>query len=107
MQATPHRALAREAARQGIVLLKNDRGILPLRKDLDFIAVIGPNADAIYNQLGDYTAPQPPGAIVTPRQGIAAAVLPRTVVRYARGCAVRDRPWPALARLSTRCARRA
>jgi len=49
------RALAREAARQSIVLLKNDH-LLPLKK-LRTIAVIGPNADAARHQLGDYSYP--------------------------------------------------
>jgi beta-glucosidase len=47
------RALAREAARASVVLLKND-GTLPLRDDLATIAVIGPNADSARNLLGDY-----------------------------------------------------
>ncbi|HEX5898452.1 MAG TPA: glycoside hydrolase family 3 N-terminal domain-containing protein [Solirubrobacteraceae bacterium] len=47
------RALAREAARASIVLLGND-GTLPLRGDLQTIAVIGPNADSARNLLGDY-----------------------------------------------------
>lgn len=84
-----HKALAREVAREGMVLLKND-GVLPLRKDLKSVAVIGPNADMLYNQLGDYTAPQDPSEIVTPLQGIRAAVSKSTMVRYAKGCAVRD-----------------
>jgi beta-glucosidase len=49
------RLLAREAARQSIVLLKND-GLLPLRK-LPVLAVIGPNADAPRHLLGDYSYP--------------------------------------------------
>ncbi|MDE6645011.1 MAG: glycoside hydrolase family 3 C-terminal domain-containing protein, partial [Muribaculaceae bacterium] len=51
------REIAREVARQSITLLKND-GVLPLSRDISSIAVIGPNADTQYNQLGDYTAPQ-------------------------------------------------
>jgi len=47
------RALAREMARQSIVLLAND-GTLPLRTDLRTVAVIGPNADDARNLLGDY-----------------------------------------------------
>ena len=52
-------ATARQAAQESITLLKND-GILPLSKNLK-VAVIGPNADNVYNMLGDYTAPQPDG----------------------------------------------
>lgn len=84
-----HRDLALQAAREGVVLLENN-GILPLKKNLRRIAVIGPNADTPYNQLGDYTAPQPEGKIITPLKGIRAAVGSRTRVDYVRGCGVRD-----------------
>lgn len=77
-------------AEEGTVLLKNDNGVLPLSKSLRRIAVIGPNADTPYNQLGDYTAPQAREAIVTVCDGIKAAVGKQTEVVYAKGCAVRD-----------------
>jgi beta-glucosidase len=48
------RALAREIARQSIVLLKNEGGLLPLAKNIDTLAVIGPNANQPRNLLGDY-----------------------------------------------------
>jgi beta-glucosidase len=51
-----NRALARQIARQSMVLLKND-GLLPLKKDLATLAVIGPNADDARNLLGDYSYP--------------------------------------------------
>lgn len=85
-----HRRLAREVARQSIILLKNANDTLPLKKDLDSIAVIGPNADSVYNQLGDYTAPQPEGKVVTVLEGIRRAVGKGTVVRYAKGCGIRN-----------------
>ena len=50
-----HKELARQVAREGVVLLKNE-GVLPLSKHIGHLAVIGPNADEMYNQLGDYTA---------------------------------------------------
>ncbi|RRT76700.1 hypothetical protein B296_00016563 [Ensete ventricosum] len=51
-----HRQLALEAARQGIVLLKNDRGFLPLRKhEVSSLAIIGPAADDASIYGGDYT----------------------------------------------------
>lgn len=78
-----------QVAREGIVLLKND-GILPLSKDIAHIAVIGPNADNTYNQLGDYTAPQNPDDIITVLEGIRSHVSPTTTVTYAKGCSVRD-----------------
>ncbi|RNC64193.1 glycoside hydrolase family 3 N-terminal domain-containing protein [Proteiniphilum sp. X52] len=90
VRSEAHKQIAREVARQGIVLLKNNDGLLPLPKEIGSIAVIGPNADNIYNQLGDYTAPQERSNIVTVLDGIKKAVNPRTVVRYAKGCAIRD-----------------
>lgn len=58
-----HIATAGQVAREAITLLKNDNNILPLSKGVKRIAVIGPNAANIYNQLGDYTAPQSTGKI--------------------------------------------
>jgi Beta-glucosidase-related glycosidases len=90
VRSEAHKQMARQVARQGTVLLKNSNGVLPLPKDIGSIAVIGPNADNIYNQLGDYTAPQERSNIVTVLDGIRKAVSPHTVVRYAKGCAIRD-----------------
>lgn len=80
-------AIARQVARQSITLLKND-GTLPLSKDKK-VAVIGPNADNVYNMLGDYTAPQPDGKVITVYQGIRA-MLGDDRCTYAKGCAIRD-----------------
>ena len=80
-------ATARQVARESITLLKND-GILPLTKDKK-VAVIGPNAHNIYNMLGDYTAPQVDGKVVTVYDGIKA-LLGEAKCVYAKGCAVRD-----------------
>ncbi len=77
-----HRALALEAARKSIVLLKNEDGLLPLSKDLGTIAVVGPNADDVEVLLGNYNGfPSDP---VTPLRGIREKV-PGTRVVYARG----------------------
>lgn len=81
-------AMAREVARQSLVLLKND-GVLPLSKDVRSVAVIGPNADNIYNMLGDYTAPQDRKNIVTVLDGVKAKLKGATV-EYVKGCAIRD-----------------
>ena len=80
-------ATARQAAKESITLLKND-GILPLSKDIK-VAVIGPNADNVYNMLGDYTAPQTDGKVITVYNGIKAMVGEANCV-YAKGCAIRD-----------------
>ena len=63
---------------------------MPLKKNIGSIAVIGPNADMMYNQLGDYTAPQERKEIVTVLDGIRKAVSPSTKVNYVKGCAIRD-----------------
>ena len=83
-----HIQLAREVAQKSIVLLKNT-GLLPLSKDVRSIAVIGPNADMPYNQLGDYTAPQAEGKVRTVLDGIRDAV-PSARIEYVKGCAIRD-----------------
>jgi beta-glucosidase-like glycosyl hydrolase/peptidoglycan/xylan/chitin deacetylase (PgdA/CDA1 family) len=83
-----HQKLALEAARQGIVLLKNENHLLPLRKDIKSIAVIGPNADQARNQLGDYVAVKVLQDVETVLDGIKALVSPQTYVRYVKGCDV-------------------
>ena len=76
---------AAQAARESVTLLKNN-GILPLRAGTR-IALIGPNADNQYNQLGDYTAPQAPESVVTMLDGLRSA---GAAVTYVKGCAIRD-----------------
>lgn len=83
--------LNRQAATESVVMLKNE-GLLPLSKDVKRVAVIGPNADNIYNMLGDYTAPQAEGEVVTLLQGIRNKV-PNAQVDYVKGCAIRDMSW--------------
>ena len=85
-----HVALARRVARESIILLKNSNQTLPLQKNLHNIAVIGPNANNIYNQLGDYTAPQSDENIVTVLEGISNKVGTSTKVSYVKGCDIRD-----------------
>ena len=89
VRSKEHKEVAREVARKGIALLKND-GILPLSKSLKRVAVIGPNADVAYNQLGDYTAPQAREEIRTVLDGIRSHVSGGTEVVYVKGCAIRD-----------------
>ncbi|MDD4191340.1 MAG: glycoside hydrolase family 3 C-terminal domain-containing protein [Mangrovibacterium sp.] len=82
------RELALRTAREGIVLLKNENHLLPLDKKMKSIAVIGPNADAARNQLGDYIAHPILQHIVTPLEGIKNKVSPQTNVTYVKGCEV-------------------
>ncbi len=81
-----HRRLAREAAAEAIVLLKNEPGVLPLdRRAIQTLAVIGPNADAAQVQGGG-SAGVTPHYSVTPLEGIRAACADGVAVRYERGC---------------------
>jgi beta-glucosidase len=83
-----HRELALQAARQSIVLLKNDGNLLPLRKDPKSIAVIGPNADNLQALLGNYNGT--PARAVTLLEGIRSKISPATRIYYAQGCGLAD-----------------
>jgi beta-glucosidase len=50
-----HREIARQAVRESMVLLKNDKSILPLKKNLKQIVVVGPKADDLGSQCGGWT----------------------------------------------------
>ena len=77
-----HRRLSRRVAQESIVLLKNKGNLLPLKKGIKSIAVIGPNADVA--ELGDYCFPK--SSDVTPLKGIRKAVSSKTKINYAAGC---------------------
>ncbi|MFL6215875.1 MAG: glycoside hydrolase family 3 C-terminal domain-containing protein [Blastocatellia bacterium] len=79
-----HRQLALEAARESIVLLKNEGGALPLKRDLKKIAVIGPTANDPLVLLGNYNGT--PSQSVTLLEGIKNKVSPQTEVVYEQGC---------------------
>ncbi len=81
-----NQALALEAARQSLVLLKNEDGFLPLKKDLKSVAVIGPNADDELVLRGNYYGT--PSEALTVLAGIRRLVSPETAVHYARGCEI-------------------
>jgi len=83
-----HQDLALQAARECMVLLKNEHALLPLAKSLDSIAVIGPNADEPRNLLGDYVPNAIPQHIITVLEGIQKAVSPNTKVTHVKGCEV-------------------
>jgi beta-glucosidase len=77
-------AIAKKMSQQSMVLLKNANNALPLKKTINTIAVIGPNADALSMQYGNYNGtPSRPISIL---QGIRNAVSPSTRVLYGPGC---------------------
>jgi beta-glucosidase len=78
-----HRAMARQAARESIVLLENKDHLLPLSGGKS-IAVIGPGADDL--QPGDYTPKLQPGQLISVLSGIKAAAGGGTKVLYEKGC---------------------
>jgi len=78
-----HRLLALEAARKSMVLLKNDKNLLPFSKNIRKVAVIGPNADNEEILLGNYNGY--PSHPISPLQGIKNK-LPNAKVEYALGC---------------------
>lgn len=97
-----HRDLALEVARESMVLLKNEpyrkpgtataaataTPLLPLKKDIRSIAVIGPVADARIEQIGDYIPQNVPQEIVSVLKGIKYKVSPKTKITYVKGCNV-------------------
>lgn len=111
------RALAYKIAQESIVLLKNQGDLLPIRKDIASIAVIGPNANTARNIIGDYAYPCHLESLIemskdteifnTPvtekvelvdsfvpissiLEGIKNRVSRNTIVHYAKGCDVRS-----------------
>lgn len=86
-----HVKLARQVAEESIVLLKNEAGTLPLGKRTGKIAVIGPNANHMYNQLGDYTSPQKRSQVVTLLDGLRSKLGEEAEERllYAAGCRIK------------------
>src|SRR5581483_9720883 len=79
-------ALAREAAAEGIVLLKNESNVLPLQQEkLSSIAVIGPNAKVARIMAGG-SAQVSAHYAITPYEGIAAKVGDRVHIGYELGC---------------------
>jgi beta-glucosidase len=92
VNSAEHQAVALRAARESIVLLKNDHNALPLDKNIRSIAVIGPNADD--DSLTRYR--YGPNAVkgTTVLEGIRKKLGERVKVNYAKGCDITDAHWP-------------
>jgi beta-glucosidase len=83
-----YREAARDVARKSLVLLRNEGGVLPLKRNAGTIAVIGPLADDKRVMLGGWAAAGNADDVVTPLQGIREAVGQGTKVLTARGAAI-------------------
>jgi beta-glucosidase len=84
-----HKALAKEAALKSIVLLKNEKGVLPISKKANAIAVIG--MDATEARLGGYSGPG--NNKVSILDGITQKINAQTKINYARGVPRIEKLW--------------
>ena len=85
-----HRKINFQLACESLVLLKNEDALLPLSPKLKRIAVLGPNADQPYNQLGDYTPPQRADQVITVLEGLRAQAPAALEILHRHGCGVRS-----------------
>jgi len=86
IQCTEHIEAARDFARRSMVLLKNENSLLPLKKDLKTVAVIGPLAEEQDALLGCWPCMGKPEDVVTVLEGIKDKVSEETEVLHAKGC---------------------
>lgn len=84
-----HTALAHKAANESMVLLKNDNNILPLKKEGITIAIVGPNADNVTMQYGNYNGTPIRENQISILQAIRAKV-PNANIIYDRACELAD-----------------
>ncbi len=87
------REVALNIAEESLVLMENKENILPLNTEQSItIALIGPNADNIYNQLGDYTAPQSNSTVTTIKTAFENYKHENKNFNYlySKGCSIRD-----------------
>jgi beta-glucosidase len=79
-----NKQLAKETALKSMVLLKNENNLLPLKKNIGTVAVIGPNSDQSFVLLGNYNGN--PSDPITPLRGIKEKLAGSSEVLYAQGC---------------------
>ena len=84
LDSEKNKALAKETALKSIVLLKNEKNLLPLKKSIGTVAVIGPNSDQSFVLLGNYNGT--PSDPITPLRGIKEELAGISEVLYAQGC---------------------
>jgi len=83
-----HMAQALDAARKSIVLLKNDKKLLPLNKGMKSIAVVGPLADSRKDVLGSWSGRGSEENAVSVLEGIREKIVQSVKILYSRGCDV-------------------
>ncbi len=88
MLAPENLAMARDAARKTCVLLKNEKGVLPLSENVKSVAVIGPLADSRVDLLGSWHAVGRAEDAVSLLTAMRQAVSPDCKLTYASGCAI-------------------
>lgn len=85
--ADKHLAKARKAVEQSVILLKNDNQVLPLQPDIKTLAVVGPMADAPYEQLGTWVFDGEKEHTQTPLMALKAMYGDKVNILYAPGLA--------------------
>ena len=85
--ADKHMANARKAVEQSVILLKNDNQVLPLQPDIKTLAVVGPMADAPYEQLGTWVFDGEKEHTQTPLMALKAMYGDKVNILYAPGLA--------------------
>ena len=91
VHSAEHQAVSLDAARQSVVLLKNENGLLPLNKQIRNVAVIGPNATEHKNLICRYGPANAP--MITVEEGIRR-ILPDAKVVCEKGCEIFDPHFP-------------
>src|SRR5580765_6592211 len=92
VNSAEHQVVALRAARESMVLLKNDKNILPLSKSVRSVAVIGPNANDETNAHYRYGPSKVDGPTVL--QGIRNKLGSSVKVTYSKGCDITNEHWP-------------
>ncbi len=87
-----HRVVARDIAKKSIVLLKNEKQVLPVSKQTGSIALIGPFVKAKSDHLGfwSYDWPDDSTRIVSLWDGVKSKVSAQTKMLYAKGCGITE-----------------
>ncbi len=81
-----HLAASRDVAKRSIVLMKNDKNVLPLSKNIKRIAVIGPLANDKDAPIGNWRAKADTNSAISLLEGIKTAVGNKVEVTYSEGC---------------------